>query len=165
MPPRAALAIENALGHHLQLVLTEHPESAQQILTDLTNSKAGRASIAALSVQRPENQLVFGGEMSIFTYPDIPSEETRGMAPDSVAHAGDPQLLTPAIQSLRERSRQIITPQKIYGLSQREVAARLSISEHTVEDHLKAIFAKVGVSSRGELAARIFAEHYGRPER
>lgn len=31
---------------------------------------------------------------------------------------------------------------------------------HTVRDYVKAIFAKVGVSSRGELVAKLFAEHY-----
>jgi hypothetical protein len=28
-------------------------------------------------------------------------------------------------------------------------------------DHLKTIFVKVGVGSRGELVAKLFAEHYG----
>ena len=42
VPDQYVVAIENALGHHLQLVLTEQPESAQQILTELTASKAGR---------------------------------------------------------------------------------------------------------------------------
>lgn len=53
--------------------------------------------------------------------------------PESIAHAEDLQLLIAAIQSLPERCRQIITLRKIYGLSQKEVAARLSISENTVE--------------------------------
>jgi len=43
-------AIETALGHHLQLVLTEHPEAAQEILADLSTNKKGRASIAPLSL-------------------------------------------------------------------------------------------------------------------
>ncbi|HWD46022.1 MAG TPA: LuxR family transcriptional regulator, partial [Actinomycetota bacterium] len=34
------------------------------------------------------------------------------------------------------------------------------LSAHTVRDHVKAVFAKVGVSSRGELVARLFADHY-----
>ncbi len=51
VPDNYVVAIENALGHHLQLVLTEQPEAAQQILADLTASKAGRASVAALAVE------------------------------------------------------------------------------------------------------------------
>ena len=53
--------------------------------------------------------------------------------PESIARAEDLQLLIAAIQSLPERCRQIITLRKIYGLSQKEVAARLGIAEHTVE--------------------------------
>ncbi|HET7625049.1 MAG TPA: chromosome segregation protein SMC, partial [Verrucomicrobiae bacterium] len=64
VPDDYVIAIENALGHHLQLVLTERPESAQQILSDLANSKAGRASVVALSVQVPEAQLAFPGDLA-----------------------------------------------------------------------------------------------------
>jgi DNA-binding CsgD family transcriptional regulator len=46
------------------------------------------------------------------------------------------------------------------GLANQEIAADLNLSPHTVRDHLKAIFAKVGVASRGELVAKLFAEHY-----
>jgi DNA-binding CsgD family transcriptional regulator len=46
------------------------------------------------------------------------------------------------------------------GLKTAEMAERLFLSPHTVRDHVKAIFEKVGVSSRGELTARLFAEHY-----
>jgi DNA-binding NarL/FixJ family response regulator len=40
------------------------------------------------------------------------------------------------------------------------MAEELVLSAHTVRDHVKAIFQKVGVSSRGELVAKLFAEHY-----
>ncbi|MGW7071434.1 LuxR C-terminal-related transcriptional regulator [Streptomyces sp. NPDC054855] len=46
------------------------------------------------------------------------------------------------------------------GMATAEIAATLFISPHTVRDHLKAVFTKVRVSSRGELVARLFAEHY-----
>jgi DNA-binding CsgD family transcriptional regulator len=46
------------------------------------------------------------------------------------------------------------------GLSTTEIAAELYLSPHTVRDHVKGVFEKVGVSSRGELVAKLFAEHY-----
>jgi DNA-binding CsgD family transcriptional regulator len=46
------------------------------------------------------------------------------------------------------------------GMKTGEMAAQLFLSPHTVRDHIKAIFEKVGVSSRGELTATIFADHY-----
>lgn len=59
-------------------------------------------------------------------------DENAGV-PEKIAHAEEFRHLTQAIQSLPERCRQIVTLRKIYGLSQREVAVRLGISEHTVE--------------------------------
>src|SRR3954453_6808090 len=49
------------------------------------------------------------------------------------------------------------------GMSTSAVADALYLSPHTVRDHVKAIFEKVGVSSRGELVHRVFAEHYAAP--
>ncbi len=41
------------------------------------------------------------------------------------------------------------------GLDTGAVARRLFISRHTVQDHLKSVFAKVGIHSRRELLARL----------
>jgi DNA-binding CsgD family transcriptional regulator len=45
------------------------------------------------------------------------------------------------------------------GLATKNIAAELILSPHTVRDHVKAIFDKVGINSRGELVARLFAKH------
>jgi DNA-binding CsgD family transcriptional regulator len=43
------------------------------------------------------------------------------------------------------------------GNTTADIARHLFISPHTVHDHLKSLFGKVGVSSRGELMARLVA--------
>jgi DNA-binding CsgD family transcriptional regulator len=58
---------------------------------------------------------------------------------------------------------QQITQAVARGLSNQEIAAEMFLSPHTVRDHLKAVFAKVGVGSRGELVAKLFADHYAPP--
>jgi DNA-binding CsgD family transcriptional regulator len=60
---------------------------------------------------------------------------------------------------LSPRERQI-TELIAQGAGTADIAARLHLSSHTVRDYVKAVFDKVGVSSRGELVAKLFAEHY-----
>jgi DNA-binding CsgD family transcriptional regulator len=60
---------------------------------------------------------------------------------------------------LSERERQV-TRLIARGLSTADIADELFLSPHTVRDHVKAVLHKVEVSSRGELVAKLFAEHY-----
>jgi DNA-binding CsgD family transcriptional regulator len=46
------------------------------------------------------------------------------------------------------------------GLSTRQIAGRLRVSDYTVQDHLKSIFTKSGTRSRGDLVATLFFDHY-----
>jgi chromosome segregation protein len=85
VPDQYVVAVENALGHHLQLVLTEQPESAQEILADLTANKSGRASVAALSLEYTnDKQLFFEGEMAPGSGLDVIQ---KGLQNGQVIHA------------------------------------------------------------------------------
>jgi DNA-binding CsgD family transcriptional regulator len=56
---------------------------------------------------------------------------------------------------LTERERQVVA-HVARGRSTKQIGAELSISDWTVQDHLKSVFAKVGVSTRQELVAALF---------
>ena len=60
---------------------------------------------------------------------------------------------------LSERESEI-TRLCMQGLSTQQMARALVLSPHTVQDHLKSVFAKTGVNSRSELVGQIFLEHY-----
>ena len=66
-------------------------------------------------------------------------------------------LLGRAIASLPERCREVLVLRKLYGLPQKEIAARLGITENTVEKHaangVRFCAAYLGAALHGEAAA------------
>jgi DNA-binding CsgD family transcriptional regulator len=63
---------------------------------------------------------------------------------------------------LTEREREVVAL-IARGNATAAIADVLHLSAHTVRDHVKAILQKTRVSSRGELVAKLYAEHY-RPD-
>jgi DNA-binding CsgD family transcriptional regulator len=69
------------------------------------------------------------------------------------------EIASIVVQAYRLTGREVQVARLVAGgLSTNESAATLFLSHHTVRDHLKAIFQKVGVSSRGEMTSKLFAE-------
>jgi chromosome segregation protein len=97
VPETYVVAIENALGHNLQLVLTEQPESAQQIIADLSANKVGRASVAALAIEWDAKQLAFEGDMAPGSGLDAIQ---NGLQPGQVIHALTVVQAEPSVEKL-----------------------------------------------------------------
>lgn len=89
--------------------------TARNVACDLLRRKR---IIPFLSVMEIERLAVIG-------------EET-GTA-DAVGRQEELAFLSAAIRDLPERCRQVVTLRKLYGLSQKSIAAQLGISENTVE--------------------------------
>jgi DNA-binding CsgD family transcriptional regulator len=79
-----------------------------------------------------------------------------------VLEPAQPAAIAPIVVEafdLTEREQQIVRL-IARGAGTTEIADELFLSPHTVRDHVKAIFAKAGVCSRGELTAKLFADFY-----
>jgi DNA-binding CsgD family transcriptional regulator len=90
----------------------------------------------------------------------LPDGNARGVAVViDAARAGDVLPLAASACQLTGRELEVVRC-VLNGLDTRSVAASLHISEYTVQDHLKSVFAKAGVRSRRELAHQ-FAVQFG----
>lgn len=97
----------------------------------------------------PDGELVF-----------VRAEVLEGAASPSVVmtlEPGTPATMLPlmmALYGLTQRERDIVSL-LLAGRSLPEIAVTLLLSIHTVRDHVKAVYAKLGVRSRPELTARL----------
>jgi len=87
-------------------------------------------------------------------YPPGSSRQWTVVAVDLTHHIG--AALRMAMDARELSSREVeICAMLVGGLSNREIADKLFISEFTVKDHIKNIFEKLKISSRSEVAARL----------
>lgn len=129
-------------------------EAYARVLQTFANGEV-RSPKALLFITARNLQLMHLRRRQVVSMEPIAESDLAGILDDSVdvaaavAHSQELELLTCAIQSLPERCRQILTLRKIYGLSQKEVAAELGIAEHTVE-------------AQGTIALRKLGEYFAR---
>ena len=79
-----------------------------------------------------------------------------------IVEPGHPDRITPLLMAaygLTERE-QDVTRLVLQGESTAQIARELSVSAHTVQQHLKGIFEKTGVRSRRDLVGKVFFTHY-----
>jgi DNA-binding CsgD family transcriptional regulator len=88
------------------------------------------------------------------------SEERRRVA--VIVEPAHPARITPLLMAaygLTEREQEV-TRLVLQGDSTTQIAQRLVVSPHTVQEHLKRIFEKTGVRSRRDLVGKVFFTHY-----
>jgi DNA-binding CsgD family transcriptional regulator len=79
-----------------------------------------------------------------------------------IVEPAHPARISPLLMSaygLTQREQQV-TRLVLQGESTAEIAERLVVSPHTVQQHLKRIFEKTGVRSRRDLVGKVFFTHY-----
>jgi DNA-binding CsgD family transcriptional regulator len=92
---------------------------------------------------------------------DTPRPVLRGNS-SSIIEDARPAVLSDVIASahgLTPREREV-TGLAAQGRTNKQIALALSISIFTVQDHLKSVFAKVGVQSRAELVSTLYVRFY-----
>ncbi|MFT3780958.1 MAG: sigma-70 family RNA polymerase sigma factor [Nibricoccus sp.] len=87
----------------------------------------------ALDVVRRQSVVAFE---PLAENPDSSVYISDGNTHDQIKQKEEFALLTEAIQTLPEGCRRVLTLRVAYGLTQKEIALRLQISENTVEKHM-----------------------------
>jgi DNA-binding NarL/FixJ family response regulator len=79
----------------------------------------------------------------------------------SLAAVAEMERLRLALHGLTPREREV-AQLLTRGATNDQIAHAPWISRHTVKDHVKAIYTELGVTTRAELAARLFGDHIAR---
>jgi DNA-binding CsgD family transcriptional regulator len=91
----------------------------------------------------------------------LPDGGTAGRVAIVLERAASPEATAVRLEAhgVTAREREIATL-LARGLTNPEIAAELVLSPYTVQDHVKSLFEKTGVSTRQELVARVFLDDY-----
>jgi predicted ATPase/DNA-binding CsgD family transcriptional regulator len=123
------------------------------LVPDLTTNheQYQRRTRAALGAQAYRAAAAHGGQMSLEQAVDYALDEPRQpAAPKPVAAPG-------ATSTPLTRREQQVAELVAQGLSNKEIAAKLVISQRTAESHVEHILTKLGCTNRAQAAARMVA--------
>jgi len=97
----------------------------------------------------------------ITLHASLPEGGANGRVAIVLERTASPQTTAIRLEAhgVTAREREIATL-LAHGLTNPQIAARLVLSLYTIQDHIKNLFEKTGVSSRQELVARIFLDDY-----
>ena len=155
------------------LTLEASTPGAQQWLAALPGSAAGAVPPAVVAVAqavlhehnghgRPTTARVYSETRGWVTLHGQALTDPDGRRAAITIQPAGPDQITPLLMAAYELTgrEEQVTRHVLQGRSTAEIADALSISPYTVQDHLKSVFDKTSVSSRRELAGRVFARHY-----
>jgi len=114
------------------------------------------ATARNLTIDRLRRRQVMRSE-SLADYNELSVLDGTDSIPEVVARNQELEMLTAAIQSLPDRCREIFTLRKVYGLSQKEIAKQLGLSENTVTAQIS-----IGAKKCMAFLQRIRREREGR---
>ena len=139
--------------------------TARNELPSAVQSVAGRALRAATLGDAP-GEIAFARVLSASgNWVMLHGAALRAAGPKRVAvivEPAHPARIVPLLMAaygLTEREQEV-TQLVLQGESTSEIAERLVVSPHTIQQHLKGIFERTGVRSRRELVGKIFFSHY-----
>jgi DNA-binding CsgD family transcriptional regulator len=168
MAATAGHDLEQPPGHCMvtrsgELLSTTAPaESWLDTLGSGDRTPAAIAAVVANLAGRDRAQVTVTGTAGALVVHAAPAKGTDDDVVSVIIEKPRPVQMAPVIMTahgLTPREREV-TEQVLHGLVTKQIARRLHISEYTVQDHLKSVFDKVGVGTRGELTFELFTRHY-----
>lgn len=142
--PGPKVLVLSVLGDQTTVLAAVLAGADGYLLKDLDSLDIGQQAAAALSGGAPLSPSIAAYVLRYL----------RGQPEQPKPDDGDPDLSPREYELLQLLAR---------GQSNRQAAEALSLSPHTVGDHVKSIYRKLGVSSRGEAMVRAFRSGLLRP--
>ena len=164
MDERGEIFFANARGEEILALHTEQPQArlAGGAAAPLLSLIVAEIGVLAASGERVRRQALTTGDGGRWRL-EIVGLAGLGGAGYSLVVLSPIRLLQP--EEIRHRCSEVqVSPREaevlaflLRGQKASEIAARLGITEYTVKDHLKHAYAKLGITSRGQLLSRLEA--------